>query len=104
MKKILLLILVAALTSCGQPNSSEATIQNTSENAAETAPQSGESMSSGVDYVTYPTTVVDSPAAKFCESKGGKSFVEKREDGFEMLYCEVAGEKKDAWQFMNDNA
>ena len=80
MKKILFLVFVVMLASCTQQNDVPTATQ--SEN---------------------PSTVVDSPAAKFCESKGGKTSVEKREDGFEMLYCEVAGEKKDAWQFMNDN-
>lgn len=92
MKKILFLVFALMLASCTQQND------------APTTTQSGNAEQSSVTQATYPSTVVDSPAVKFCESKGGKSSVEKREDGFEMLYCEVAGEKKDAWQFMNDNA
>lgn len=92
MKKILFLVFVLTLASCSQQDS------------AQTPTQSGNAEQNSATQAIYPSTVVDSPAAKFCESKGGKNSVEKREDGFEMLYCEVAGEKKDAWQFMNDNA
>ncbi len=64
MKKILFLVFAVMLASCTQQND------------VPTATQSENAEQNTTTQATYPSTVVDSPAAKFCESKGGKTSVE----------------------------
>lgn len=60
-----------------------------------------EMMSNALPEVTYPTNATDNAAAKFCREKGGVISTEN-ENGVDVLYCEIDGQKQDAWKMFTD--
>lgn len=56
-----------------------------------------------IPEVNYPTSQKDTPATKFCTDNGGTVSVATNPEGTEMAFCTTqAGEKIDAWKYMND--
>lgn len=60
-----------------------------------------EIMLNALPEVTYPTNATDNVAAKSCREKGGVISTEN-ENGVDVLYCEIDGQKQDAWKMFTD--
>lgn len=80
-------------------HSPEKTPENSQKDSSEIPSTSENSHSLGAEY---PSSLTESVAAKFCVEKGGKIAIEKQNE-VDILYCEIASEKHDAWKFLNDN-
>lgn len=113
MKKFLLVATLAFLASCGANNTTTNTTTTTtsgtttqSSGTTTTTTISGTTVTtseSGAVTVLYPSSLTETPAAKYCQSKSGTATVEKQ-NNMDVLYCTVNGKKVDAWKFMSENA
>lgn len=118
MKKILLLLPVFLLTSCvfdakdqcldagGSFDETTKQCVHSASGSADTATgdvidTASEMMPNALPEVTYPTNATDNVAAKSCQEKGGVISTENK-NGVDVLYCEIDGEKQDAWKMLTD--
>lgn len=53
-------------------------------------------------HIVYPSDQLDTPATRFCESKGGQILIENK-NNIEIAYCTINNEKVDAWTYYSDN-
>lgn len=107
MKKVLLLVAVALLASCGAEKAAQTTTQNAeSGTQATVVSEAGDitiSGSTNVPTVEYPTSLTDNPATKYCEEQGGRVVIQKEND-IDMAYCNINNETIDAWKYFSDTS
>ncbi|PID83977.1 hypothetical protein CSB09_03005 [Candidatus Gracilibacteria bacterium] len=92
MKKIIALgcaLALASLSSCGTNVSPEG-VSSSSTNTPKT------------ETPKYETNQKETPATKFCVKNGGEVSFETKENGMELAFCTINGEKKDAWAYMSE--
>lgn len=118
MKTALLLLLTLLLTSClfdakdqcldagGSFDGATGQCMRAASGSADTATGHMTETVSGASFDTlpalvYPSNATDNVAARWCLDRGGALSTEY-ENGVDVLYCEVEGEKQDAWKLFTD--